>query len=365
MLYQRAFAAELRGTAAAVFGTLFVISLSWALIRVLGQAATGKIDPQTVFVILGFALLNYTPIMLNLAVFAAVLLVLTRMYRDSEMAVWNASGISLTQWIPPVLRFVVPVVLLSAFVSFFVAPWANKQSAEYRDAFEKRDDLSRFAAGQFRESAAAQRVFFVGAADEARGEVKNVFIQTVNKNSGRSLVVADKGRIETRGDQRYLILDSGRRYEVLDGSAELRLLEFGRYTIQIDSNPPPPADLNTPKNTQLHELVVRGDNNSRGELMWRISIPLIGLLLALLAVPLSYFNPRSGRATPFITALLVFVTYVNLLTLMQNRIAIGKTSFLEGTLLVHVLVLIVTIWLLWLRSRPAHSSMLVRWRARA
>jgi lipopolysaccharide export system permease protein len=365
VLYQRAFAAELRGTAAAVFGTLFVISLSWALIRVLGQAATGKIDPQTVFVILGFALLNYTPIMLNLAVFAAVLLVLTRMYRDSEMAVWNASGISLTQWIPPVLRFVVPVVLLSAFVSFFVAPWANKQSAEYRDAFEKRDDLSRFAAGQFRESAAAQRVFFVGAADEARGEVKNVFIQTVNKNSGRSLVVADKGRIETRGDQRYLILDSGRRYEVLDGSAELRLLEFGRYTIQIDSNPPPPADLNTPKNTQLHELVVRGDNNSRGELMWRISIPLIGLLLALLAVPLSYFNPRSGRATPFITALLVFVTYVNLLTLMQNRIAIGKTSFLEGTLLVHVLVLIVTIWLLWLRSRPAHSSMLVRWRARA
>jgi lipopolysaccharide export system permease protein len=365
MLYQRAFAAELRSTAVAVFGTLLVISMSWALIRVLGQAATGKIDPQTVFVILGFALLNYTPIMLNLAVFAAVLLVLTRMYRDSEMVVWSASGVSLLQWIAPVLRFVVPVVLLGAFISSFVAPWANKQSAGYRDAFEKRDDLSRFAPGQFRESAAAQRVFYVGAADEERGEVLNVFIQSVAPNGVRSLVVADKGRIETRAGERYLILDNGRRYEVQDGSAQLRLLEFGRYTILIDFKPPPPANLNTPKNTPAHELVTRTDNNSRGELMSRISTPLVGLLLALLAIPLSFFNPRSGRATPFITALLVFVTYVNLLTVMQNRIALGKTPFLEGTLLVHVLVIILTVWLLWLRTRPAHSSLISRWRARA
>jgi lipopolysaccharide export system permease protein len=361
MLYQRAFASELRSTAAAVFGTLFVISMSWALIRVLGQAATGKIDPQSVFVILGFALLNYSPMMLNLAVFAAVLMVLTRMYRDSEMVVWNASGISLTQWIVPVLRFVVPVVLLGAFITFFVAPWANKQTAAYRDAFEKRDDISRFAPGQFRESAAAQRVFFVGGADEDRGLVQNVFIQTV-KNNTRSLVVADKGRVETRGEDRFLILDSGRRYEIIDGSAELRLLEFGRYTIKLDSKPPPPSDLNTPKNTQMLELVARPDNNSRGELMWRIAIPFMGLVLALLAVPLSYFNPRSGRATPFITALLVFVVYVNLLTLMQNRIALGKTPFMQGAFLVHVLVLLAAIWLLWLRDRPRSASLWARLR---
>jgi lipopolysaccharide export system permease protein len=359
MLYQRAFASELRGTAAAVFGTLFVIALSWALIRVLGQAATGKIDPQSVFIILGFSLLNYAPMMLNLAVFAAVLLVLTRMYRDSEMVVWNASGVSLTQWIAPVLRFVVPVVMLGAFITFFVAPWANKQTAGYRDAFEKRDDISRFVPGQFRESAGAQRVFFVGGADEDRGIVQNVFIQSI-KNGALSLVVADKGRIETRNEERYLILDNGRRYEVTDGSAEMRLLEFGRYTIKLDSKPPPPSDLNTPKNTQLHELVLRTDNNSRGELMWRIGVPLVGLMLALLAVPLSYFNPRSGRATPFITALLVFVVYVNLLTLMQNRVALGKTPFAQGTLLVHALVFIVAVWLLWLRDRPRRSSLLAR-----
>jgi hypothetical protein len=56
---------------------------------------------------------------------------------------------------------------------------------------------------------------------------------------------------------------------------------------------------------------------------------------------------------------------VNLLTVMQNRIALGKTPFLEGTLLVHVLVIILTVWLLWLRTRPAHSSLISRWRARA
>jgi lipopolysaccharide export system permease protein len=41
-------------------------------------------------------------------------MVVTRSYRDSEMVVWFASGLSLTRWIWPVLSFGLPLVLATA-----------------------------------------------------------------------------------------------------------------------------------------------------------------------------------------------------------------------------------------------------------
>src|SRR5919202_1066250 len=37
-------------------------------------------------------------------------------------------------------------------------------------------------------------------------------------------------------------------------------------------------------------------NENRGELLWRIGIPISALVLALLAIPMSFVNPRAGRS---------------------------------------------------------------------
>ena len=364
MLFRQALASELRALAAAVFATLLVITTTLTLIRVLGQAASGRIDPQTVFIILGYTLLNYTPMMLNLAVFSAVLLVLTRMYRDSEMIVWSASGLALTAWIRPVLRFAFPVLLLGAFIALIVTPWANQQAAVYKDVFEKRDDISRIASGQFRESSNGNRVFYVQKVDEAADRVNKVFIRTLSKTPDKSqqqsLVVADTGHLQTRDGQRFLILEKGRRYDLDERSAAGKLMEFERYSIRLDNQAADPTDLSTPKLSTSLTLLKNSQPAYKAELMWRIGVPCVGLVLSILAIPLSFFNPRSGRATPFIVALLVFVTYVNLMTLSQTQIARGKMDLFTGLFAVHLLVLCVTAFLIWLRTRPQSRS----WRAR-
>jgi lipopolysaccharide export system permease protein len=63
------------------------------------------IEPDAVVALLGFAALNYLPHLLSLALFIAILLTLSRSYRDSEMVVWFSSGLSLTAWIRPVMTF--------------------------------------------------------------------------------------------------------------------------------------------------------------------------------------------------------------------------------------------------------------------
>ena len=118
-------------TAGASFTVLFSICVTWTLIAVLGKAAGGKVASSDVIALIVFATLNYLPTILILTSFISVLMVVTRSYRDSEMVVWFASGMSLTRWIYPVLTFGLPLVLLTAALSFVATPWAKQKSSEY------------------------------------------------------------------------------------------------------------------------------------------------------------------------------------------------------------------------------------------
>ena len=87
MIFQRALKRELISTAAGVFMTLFTITITMMLIRILGQAAKGRVASDDVLALLGFTSLNYLPIILILTGFVSVLLVVTRSYQDSERCV--------------------------------------------------------------------------------------------------------------------------------------------------------------------------------------------------------------------------------------------------------------------------------------
>ena len=63
--------------------------------------------------------------------------------------------------------------------------------------------------------------------------------------------------------------------------------------------------------------------------MWRIGIPVSALILALLAIPMSFVNPRAGRSVNLLFALLTYMVYYNLLSLSQARIAQGEARVLH------------------------------------
>ena len=60
------------------------------------------------------------------------------------------------------------------------------------------------------------------------------------------------------------------------------------------------------------ELIAAGEPRHLGELSWRIGVPVSALLLALLAMPLAYVNPRAGRSANLIIALLMSTIYINI-----------------------------------------------------
>ena len=77
----------------------------------------------------------------------------------------------------------------------------------------------------------------------------------------------------------------------------------------------------------------------RAELLWRLGIPLSAIVLALLAIPLSFVNPRAGRSANMLLALFTYLVYNNLMTISQAWVASGKASFALGLMSIHLLML--------------------------
>jgi lipopolysaccharide export system permease protein len=345
MIFQRALRRELLSTAGAVFTTLFSITITVMLIRILGQAAGGKVASQDVVALLGFSALNYLPIILILTGFISVLLVLTRTYQDSEMVVWFASGLSLTAWVRPVLGFGVPLALVIGLLSLAVTPWANRQSAEFRDRFEQREDVSKVSPGRFQESASADRVFFVEGVTEDVTNVKNVFINSV-RDGKSSIIVAREGstEIDAKGDK-FLVLKNGRRYDGTPSEPEFQLMEFERYGVLINSQSQGAAAISSARALPLGLLIANPSSQNRGELLWRVALPVMGLLLMLLAIPLGFVNPRGGRSANLLLALLVFVVYSNMVSVLQAAVVQERLSLMLGWWPLHVLIALLVAFL--------------------
>src|SRR3981189_3293216 len=108
MIFHRPLLREFAGLAGAVFMTLFAISLTTRLIRLLGQAAGGTIASDAVLAFLSFFALGAAPALVSLPRFISVRLTLTRGWRDSEMGIWFGSALPLTAWLRPVMMFALP-----------------------------------------------------------------------------------------------------------------------------------------------------------------------------------------------------------------------------------------------------------------
>jgi lipopolysaccharide export system permease protein len=349
MIFKRALRQELNFTTGVVFMVLVTLVLTNLMIRVLGNAASGTANPKDALVLIGLGMINYLPILLTASVFVAILMVLTRWYKDSEMVIWQSAGISLLKILRPILNFTTPIAVAIALLSIFVSPWANEQSATIKQRFQQRDDISMLAPGQFRESSGNNRVFFIESMNPETDVIKNVFVTDFGKE--RQLVaVAKEGFIQNMPNgEKQLILEIGRRYEGTPGNTDFRITEFDKYTVKLEDKVIDPI-INGPRTLPAWILIQDLNKAHLGEILWRIGLPLMVFVFAIIAIPLSYMDPRRGRYTALIMAVLLYFTYSNLLKLMQAWVSTGKIPFSIGWWLLHVVIALIGLTLIIYRQ---------------
>ena len=298
MIFRRSLVNELANSAGGVFTVLFSIVLTVGLVQILGEAADGSVDSATVFELVAYSSLVNLPPLVALSLFMAVLMVLMRSWQDSEMVVWfSSAGLSLLSWIRPVLRFALPMILVVGILSIALTPWAKSQIERTTEAFQQKEDVNRIAPGRFIETAGGQRVFFIEDAAE-----------------------------------------DGSRYDML-----IRVkADTALTSMSVDMMP-------------VAMLTAINTNAANAELLWRLCWPLAALNLVLLAIPLSYTNPRAGRSLSMVIAVLIFILYLNGISIAETWVRGGKISWVTGLIALNGGVFLLTA-LLFVRR-----VWLVRW----
>jgi len=328
----------------AVTGVLLVILLSNQLARVLSQAAAGGFPRGTVLALLMLTSTQNLTVLVPIGLFLAIMLALGRLYQESEMAAMQACGMGVGRLYLPIGLFAAAVVMFLAWLSFQAAPGAAARAQEIRVEALRQAQFGSLEPGRFRSFDDGEIVFYAERVD-ANGILYNVFVE---RNTGEGLEVVTAARAEQRGageaDQTFILYE-GERYEGIPGSGEFRAIQFSEHGIPIRL---PGLSAGAGRREQRATAAIWGSENpaDQAELHWRLSVPLMTAILALLAVPLARLRPRQGRYGKMGLAILIYFVYANLLAAARVWIERETVPAAVGLWWVHAIVIAMALWLL-------------------
>lgn len=347
---------EVTLTWVAVTGVLLVILVTNQLARVLERAAEGRFPREVVLALIGFTSLENLTVLIPVGLLLAIVLAFGRLYHESEMAAVHACGIGVLRLYVPVLSLTVVLAVLLAWLALVLAPRAAEQAQELRGVALRDAQFGDLEPGRFR-TVGGGRVVFYAAAVERDGTLRDVFVKR-NQGERIEIAVARSARhhVSESGQLHTLVLEQGRRYEGIPGARAFRITEFEEHGIPVRL----PEAASSASDVELkatRALLTSSDPADHAELQWRLSMPLMALVLTLLAVPLARLRPRQGRYARIGLAILLYFVYSNLLAAAKVWVARGVSPAALGLWWVHAALVALALLALfrqaiWLRLRP-------------
>jgi len=306
-----------------VTGVLLIILLANELVGVMERAAANQYPQSVVLELIGLGALQYLSILLPVGLLLGVVLAFGRLYHDSEMAAALACGAGPRNLYLPVALLAMLVTACLAWLTLELAPQATERALGLRNEALHAGQLTPIAAGKFRIFRGGNAVVY---AQEVApdGTMERVFIER-NRGPLVEVALAQHARhaVTADGLTHVLTLYDGERFEGIPGSAQFRMVRFAEHVVTVQV--PPVSDVVRDLEARpTDSLIDSRDRGERAELHWRITMPIMCLVLALLAVPLARLKPRQGRYARVWLAVVVFAVYYNLA-------AVGKTWIARGT----------------------------------
>lgn len=331
----------------AVLVVLLVIMIGNVLARSLSQVSDGVIQADMLLVLVGVKSINLLVTLIPLGLYLGIMLAHGRFYRDNEIAVMHACGVGWIDLMRPTAVVGLLGVMAITALTLFASPWAARYEQSLKQIMREQSALSLVTPGKFIESSDGQTVFFARESNPQRTQFNDVFMYRQNE---RSEPTVDSARIASyqkdpgTGDE-FLVFTDGQTSVGSPGQAGYIITDFKRQGVLRPKEEPGEPRL-IRKGKSLSQLLGTDNLEDKAELQWRISIPLAALLLALLAVPLSYTSPREGRFGKVAIAILIYIPYANLLVLMRKWIAAGTVPAWVGLWPIHLAVIVLIIVLL-------------------
>ena len=354
-------------TTAVVSFSLFLLFFGNRFGQYLGQAVDGELSPLAIFSIVMYRIPDIMVLVLPVSYFLSILITYGRLYSDNEMVVLGSCGVSQVRLLLNTMVSAVIVAIVVGVLSLYVVPISSDRVEDIKEQQARRslfELLHPRRLEQFSEN--DPRIYYFEQFSDNGQQINRVFVADVNADPEREgvarLITANSARevINSPNGHRYLVLQDGHQYFGQAGESDYQVSHF-----RTSGNIINPSEEDTTYRKYFERasslfLWNYGPENgerwyarAQSELQWRISLPILVLVLTLMALALSYTDPRRGRYAKIFPAFIPTIFYLGLLLVAKDSVREQKVSASVGLWWVHGIFLTIGVLLLvWNNGRP-------------
>lgn len=343
---------------AAVLATLMLVVIAARFANYLAAAAAGQIGRAFILELVALKCVDALTPLLPASVFAGLVLSLGRLDRDHEVVAMIVGGMSRGRLAGTMLCVALAFAAAAGALSLLAAPVLSERYESLKAHARDSADLSRIVAGRFMHFGRSDPVFYIERARGGARVMEGVFMHA-SQGEADEVILAPSARYVSREDGRFVVLEEGRRYVGVPGRGEWSATRFARYTVRIRETPPRTAGnrAETMSTMQLWEARAT-DPAAAAELQWRLSQPLLTLVLAGVAFALS--GGSRGRFDRLLIGAACYLVYLALLLGATQAVQTGALPAQVGVWPAHAGFAAVTALLL-LRALRAPQGRVRQW----
>ena len=313
----------------------------------LSKAVAGDLSTSAVLEIMLNLFPVYLSTILPLGALLGVLFALGRLSVDNEIVVMFANGVSLNRLLALVSIPVFSIATIVLVLSLVVAPYGARMVAELLYVEYRTNKFEHIVAGKFHADNERQVIYAQNiSADQS--ELLNVFVFNQQTTGETVLIRAEKAWQEYKDEfsGKYLWLENGTRTEFSSGNGQTTITEFAQMGMLVND-----ADIDVTITDSYalptSELWLSNSLAHQAQLYWRISLPLLTIIMAAMAVALAQVKPRQGRYLRIVLGIVLFLGYIYALIFFRDQMVANVPNSAVKMALVHIAFGLFSIWMLY------------------
>ncbi|HEU18080.1 MAG TPA: LPS export ABC transporter permease LptF [Deltaproteobacteria bacterium] len=306
----------------------------------------------------------------------AILIGVGRLSADNEITTLKSAGMSISRIMLPIMGASIIAAIITAFIGLYFVPYGNTATRDLLFTIAKQKASIGIKEKVFNDDFKGL-VLYADKIPLHGDYMEGVFISDNRLVKDPTTIVAEKGYLVSNPASMTvtLRLRNGSTHSVDSNLKTYKRMDFSSYDINLDlSSPMEKEGTGTDKKSRemnIQELLERSkklDSSSalKRELVIEInkkfSIPLSCIVFAILGLPLSIGQVRSGKSRGFTVGLLVIMIYYVLQLGGEGLGETGRISPVIGTWAPNIILGItgIALFLMAVREKPITFDFIIK-----
>jgi lipopolysaccharide export system permease protein len=323
---------------------ILIIIASSRFVNYLEDVATGSLKLSFALSIMLWRLPEFLTMILPLGLLISIIVTYGNLYANQEMVILYACGISEHKVLATTLLPASIITIIVVYFSFYLSPLGLTKVETILQKQISENKFEVLTQKKFKKIG-GKKVIYAESIDKDKENIGNVFIayQDYKENDSFIILLAEHAYIDHDRDNdskvkdKFLILESGNRYDITKLSGVSRSVSFEKCAVKLQfSSVFQEIDRKQalPTSTLLQSL----DVQDRAELLWRISMPIVVIIITILAFILSKGEVRKSRFTRLPFGILAYLFYLALLVYCRNNIEKYGVNYSYTIWVVHIVM---------------------------